>query len=40
MEFKFMGGVLLAENLPLATLMLFLTYISKTALAVAAVSGL
>jgi hypothetical protein len=29
--FGFMEGVLLAENLPLAALMLFLTYISKVA---------
>jgi hypothetical protein len=39
-EFKFVGAVLLAENLPLPVTALFLTYKSKTALALVMVRGL
>jgi hypothetical protein len=39
-EFKFVGTVLLAENLPLPVTVLFLTYKSKIALALVMVRGL
>ena len=40
MEFKFVGAVLLAENLSLPLPAVFLTYRSKIALALAMVRGL